>query len=840
MRVDKHNEIFVSDVNLYTKNISKELHLEYLPDVKYITEGIILPLRKEYTPGMVYRGGVCDSEFNFLGGFIRCKENLKAWATCSEGYEVTGEQMEFIDETVVFGGVLIGNFEHALFECLSRLWWFCENPDCEYRFIFLMDGTPPTFVMEFLDLIGLKKEQIVFLDKPTKFSRVILPEESAHMYSGFTDKYVCVYDRIKEQCCQSKYNEKYDVKYDKVYITEKKTLKRTVANEGFFENYFTQQGYSVIDRDKVSFKEQVQILAGAKKVACTIGTTSRMLMFCDNNVELTAIACTSNFVSEQLIVNQVRNINCIYIDASMNFLPYHQAVAGVLIGPNNNFVNYLKRYGVEYSDKKLKENIKDACYDYLKVWSDVYSNPKLFNTYLSNYKFDLRDLVNSVHSLIYDTSKYHISIVGSCVLRDIFNSKFVSQWNKKFVFDSYFARTSIPSLMGKPIPCDINILEREFKPLYFEYNFTECSKNMLVTLENNQSDYILLDFYSDAYYGTYEYDDSYIKGALFALKTSKSIDTTKFKKFYNFDNSPEEYYSIWCKAFDMFMDYAGEHFPKSRIIINGILGSNKITETVEGEVVDIQQPELDMDKLNTFWESLNLYCERKYNIPVIRYDKKYTLNPNYIFGLNKELVHFHNNYYSDAFDKILSICQSNEPEEQLNPDINLIRNSNFENGTVAWSFANSKWIVKDNKLMPSETATGVWKWIWCDPIEICSGGETIYTISFDITYNDKEIKDNLPVFGIRAFKNAVEKSVDDCVYSEIVKIPANKMEYGKTFRYSHSFYPNGKFIRVAPHIKSDINNISFSNIQLQKGKTATAYKCAPVDNTGRMLTIEEV
>ena len=87
-----------------------------------------------------------------------------------------------------------------------------------------------------------------------------------------------------------------------------------------------------------------------------------------------------------------------------------------------------------------------------------------------------------------------VSILGSCLPRDIFNSKFVANYAEHFTVDSYFARTTIPSLMGKAYNYSIKALEKNFNALKFEYLYTECSKCMLTILENNNSDYLLMDF----------------------------------------------------------------------------------------------------------------------------------------------------------------------------------------------------------------------------------------------------------------------------------------------------------------------------------------------------------
>ena len=244
---------------------------------------------------------------------------------------------------------------------------------------------------------------------------------------------------------------------------------------------------------------------------------------------------------------------------------------------------------------------------------------------------------------------------------------------------------------------------------------------------------------------------------------------------------------------------------------------------------------------------MNQYCESTYNIPVIRFENTYTLNPGYIYGLNRELVHFHNNRYHGAFKKLQEKCHiyNNLSEggeiDNINSSKNLIKNSNFADNLNFWSYSNCCWTVKNdkenNRLVPTSKANSRYKWIWCDPIEINDDGNTAYTLSFSIICRHIPSTETFSAFGIRTFKKAVEKVRNQCIYAEIVQIPSEKIECQKEFRYSYTFYPTGKFIRVAPHVKNDVCDIEFTKIQLEKGKQPTDYKTASEDREQPYFTV---
>lgn len=412
----------------------------------------------------------------------------------------------------------------------------------------------------------------------------------------------------------------------------------------------------------------------------------------------------------------------------------------------------------------------------------------------------------------------HISIVGSCVLRDVFNSKFVPGWSDEFVVDSYFARTTIPSITSGPLTYDLELLEQKFSALKFEYHYTECAKCMLQILENNASDYLLLDFYADAYYGTYLYQNNYYGGWSFGRLLGKHIIKTDDQyKLYNFFNDPTDYFEIWCEAFDKFMRYHDAYFPHTKLIINGIKGSNQITKN--GEIISIQQPDVDIEQLNSLWHKFDDYVAEKYRIPVVKYEQKYTLDPDYIYGLNNEFVHFHKEYYTDCFSKLKGLCT--EKTEPLTGTMkNLVRNYNFLEGLKFWSFSNCDWkIISENArcwIVPRNKRGAAWRSIWSDPIEINGDGEKEYEVSVSIKLQGECSEENVPILGYRTFKKAVSKKNSESIESELFYVDMNGKNTDTEYQCAFSFKPKGKFIRIAPHHKNGMNTVLFTNIQLKR------------------------
>lgn len=421
--------------------------------------------------------------------------------------------------------------------------------------------------------------------------------------------------------------------------------------------------------------------------------------------------------------------------------------------------------------------------------------------------------------------KISVSIVGSCLWRDIFNSRFVENYSDYFCVDSYFARTSVVSIMEKAIPYDISKFEKQFEPLHFEYHYTECAKQMLTILENNQSDLLLLDFYGELFYGMYAYDDTYIRGwaTKGALAYSGLIEQKKITKFFDCQNFASDYLEIWKNYMDMFVSYAREHFPNTTIVINGIKATDIITK--DRKIIGRQQtPVGKLGALNHLWKKMDDYCRNVHGLHVIEYDKAYTLNPDYIYNLGNELVHFHGDYYQDAFTKLIEFCNENSislKSVNKKATVNMLRNGEFAEGTKFWTYKNAEWqidkINEKNWISLKGASKKMWSWIWCDPIEVVGNGKDVYTLTSTIMLKEEISEKSVAILAFRTFKNAILKDYKDCSSSGMIEISLVGKEIGKEYEINYDFVPDAKFVRIAVHQDYKLENKVFiTSIQLKR------------------------
>lgn len=192
--------VFCSDRERWIEAAAKDYRSKEEAKVQAIKNGIMLPLRK--IPGTnSFAGGVCDARFKFVAGLRRNLE-CPSWSSCEESYKVNGG-VKRIDEAVIFGGVLIGHFGHAILECLSRLWFVAENSPTE-RIAFLPTGKAEggaftSFYDGLFALLDVDPKRIIYIEEPTQFERVIVPDETVHVEGAcaqYKEKYASVYAKM--------------------------------------------------------------------------------------------------------------------------------------------------------------------------------------------------------------------------------------------------------------------------------------------------------------------------------------------------------------------------------------------------------------------------------------------------------------------------------------------------------------------------------------------------------------------------------------------------------------------------------------------------------------------
>lgn len=345
-----------------------------------VENGVMLPLRTLTTrKPILFEGGVCDSKLQFVAGFMSgIYDNKFKNLSCISSYHVSASDIATVDESVVFAGILQKYFGHILFDSISRWWWFVKHPQYTGKIAFLSSVSKNDKLyflqMELLSRLGIDTNRVVIVDKPTRFKKIIVPEQSVYRIDAYHKDFIQPFNIIRDSVKPGS--------IEKIYFTRRFLHKSDTINEEYFESFYTRQGYTVVAPEKLTIEEQISLIAGAKEFACLQGTLSHLMLFAKDKTKITILRRTQDIVGAQISVNQIRNLDVTYVDISANFLPTSHIFGPFMLTATSCWKQYvLDNYpneDVEVSDKAFHPYIVE----YITKWVDKYKSVNLFSFFL--------------------------------------------------------------------------------------------------------------------------------------------------------------------------------------------------------------------------------------------------------------------------------------------------------------------------------------------------------------------------------------------------------------------------------------------------------------------------
>ena len=348
---------------------SNEYMIPDAVNVSKIEKGFILPMKHFGTRGIDKQGGVCDAEGNYIAGLERSFSVRYGNERVGGAYPFSREDILCYNETVVFGGVIFSHFGHFILESLTRLWWLLENPDCNLKVVFIshLEGAPPSsFFWEFMRMLDLEDDRIFIVDKPSQFKSIIIPDQSAYIGLGYTDKFIDIYNKIRDSVEPAAHR--------KIYLTRTQLPRQDTVGEKYFMRYYEKLGFKAIAPEKLPLEEQIAIMAGAEEVVCVSGTLQHLALFCRDGVKQTVLQRHVKLLPIFRIVDQARKIDATYVDVSMNFLPGGYSTNAFLLAPSQSWYKYIADNNMLYPDEDACLN--DCVAEYIKKWARLHRDKR--------------------------------------------------------------------------------------------------------------------------------------------------------------------------------------------------------------------------------------------------------------------------------------------------------------------------------------------------------------------------------------------------------------------------------------------------------------------------------
>lgn len=388
-------------------------------NVTKVANGIMLPNR--IIEGKSY-GGVCDENFKFIAGheLFSIPNNLPSHIVTRHifnSYTVPKEGIEYIDETVIYGGTMIDHPGHLLVECFAdRIWWLVNNDDKKTKIAItviwektIWSTEYAYFVKQYLQAFGIENDRIIYIKKPTKFREIIVPDQCAipiinFLPYEFTKEYTQTFQHITNQLTPGPYK--------KIYLSKKLTAKKNIIGEDFFINFYKSKGFEIINPEDYTIKEKAALMYGAEEVVVIEGTNSCFSIFCKPSTKLTVLAIENNTWEYSMrVTNEASKIEDLYlVNVSMNFFDKDFSNGLSLIGVTDEFTRYVKDFYNEELEITPEESLKANLYEYLSYVPKYFSAPQYFNIIKNQKMLTVLQNISEVFlGKDFDTSKLDLS-----------------------------------------------------------------------------------------------------------------------------------------------------------------------------------------------------------------------------------------------------------------------------------------------------------------------------------------------------------------------------------------------------------------------------------------------
>ena len=404
--MDLSKNFYVENPADWKRNLSQKKFSDRKIGIKVIERGIVLPARPPKS-GLIWEGGVCDSDFNFIAGFTRLdpvlKRRGKRFGSVESSYTVAREEIIQLNEDVIFGGSLIGHFGHFTLECLNRLWFVVNHPELPLKILFITTthGGYHKWFDDFFRLMGIDLNRIIYVDKPVQCRSVIVPTQASYAPMSFTKEFLLPYQAIRSNVKPANHKKLY---LTRTQFESDDSIGVHCYNEKYFEDFFAARGFEIVSMEKLSVEEQISLIAGADEIAATLGTLTHWVMFCKPTAKFIMLNRTDNYVSGyQCFIFEAFNFTNYYIvDASKNFMYAHRTLGAIMLGSNK----YWKKFVADYFGEQIEEDddapyFDDALDKYVNFWCRKYSSTKNFDLYIRSFK----DLCNRIVRLEKEVAK---------------------------------------------------------------------------------------------------------------------------------------------------------------------------------------------------------------------------------------------------------------------------------------------------------------------------------------------------------------------------------------------------------------------------------------------------
>lgn len=311
--------------------------------------------------------GVFDKDFNLIKDSLQTRRNKSQFIP-----KFNHDNIPYVDEDVAFIGNVNAFFGHFLLEHMNRIYALMDKKYKDRKVVLINDKslqTIPGYIFQFIELFGVKRENVIILDENTRFRSVCVPSQSFNARLYTSNSFAQTFDRIANNIPDEEI-------YDKIYVSRAKLdkLHKTLGEEKV-QNVFEKNGFKIIYPEKLPLKSQIALVKNCRVLAGCAGTALHLALFMKPGGTVISIKRNRRPACNAMIQNNVNNtkhLDGIFISGSIETAKtFHSTNAPQIIAVNQYMQEFFDEYGYKYTDKDLGVD-SDAWQEY-KVALDEYN-----------------------------------------------------------------------------------------------------------------------------------------------------------------------------------------------------------------------------------------------------------------------------------------------------------------------------------------------------------------------------------------------------------------------------------------------------------------------------------
>ncbi|KQZ75831.1 DUF6270 domain-containing protein [Nocardioides sp. Root151] len=212
-----------------------------------------------------------------------------------------------------------------------------------------------------------------------------------------------------------------------------------------------------------------------------------------------------------------------------------------------------------------------------------------------------------------------VVVMGSCITRDNFNSRFNADYKQWFEVGATTNQSSMIALMSPPVDEPWEPLE-PMKPYGLWNVASDLNREILGLIAENPPEILILDFFGDVHFGVLRMADGrFVTNNRWRIhKTDlyqRLIDDER-TEVLSWQADADAYFELWTEAMDRFAAFVTEHCPTTRVIVHCGFNATEVMRPnlpIPGRLHPVnKEVRLTHVRGNDFWARLNKYASTSY------------------------------------------------------------------------------------------------------------------------------------------------------------------------------------------------------------------------------------